>query len=498
MRRIAPLLLLCAALGGCDTQRGALVAPGDPTKTTTTVAPARKPQLVELATALDRDTATATKTTRITARIRVDAGKIAMQQRPPIDLALVVDTSGSMLGAPIDEARAAALALLEGLRDGDRLTVVTFDTKAQVLVAPMIVDRSKLEPARKALASMQARGTTDLGAGLALAIQQNMASGIPESARRMVILGDGVPNDPTPIPNQVAQAKSYGISISTLGFGLEYDETILASIAKDTGGRFHRIAPGEPIADAFASELMRIERTVASNVVVRMQPGPGVTIERIVGHASAPDHARAHAVALTDLAEGQHQDLFVEMTVSAHTAGANVELLDTTLAYDDRTANAGRLERNEFTALPAGDEDKTTDPEITREAAVARIAVASIDAIAMARAGNFDGADTLLRDALAQAKKLADAGNESMLRAHADELTALRKTLADDRKRWEKADREAQRAHKALDKQGPSTAPVLGAAPASSVQLAREPMPADDLDTVKRVHSRAVETLQPR
>jgi len=503
MRRLAPLFLLLSSLGACET-RGALVAPGDNITValgdaTTAVAPAKAPQLVDLATRLDRDTATATKTTRITARIRVDAGKIAMKQRPPIDLALVVDTSGSMVGAPIDEARTAALALLAGLRDGDRLTVVTFDTKARVLVSPFVVDRSKLEPTRKALATMAARGTTDLAAGLSLAVQQTTSSGIPEAARRMVILGDGVPNDPSPIPQYVAAAKSYGISISTLGFGLEYDETLLAQIAKDTGGRFHRIAPGEPIETAFATEVMRIERTVASNVVVRMQPGPGVTIERIVGHASAPDQSRAHTVALTDLAEGQHQDLFVELTVSAHTAGASVELLDTTVAYDDRTANAGRVEKSEFTAVAAGDEDRTTDPEITREVALARIATASIDAISMARVGNFEGADTLLQGALSQAKKLADANDEAVLRARAEELAALRKTLTDDRKRWEKADREAQRAI-AREKGKPSrTGPLVGAAPASgALPIAREPMPAGDLDTVKRVHSRAVDTLQPQ
>lgn len=514
MRRLAPLLLLLASLGACDT-RGALVAPGDTitvtsNATTTTVAPAKAPQLVELATRLDRETVTATKTTRVTARIRIDAGKIAMQQRPPIDLALVIDTSGSMIGAPIDEARTAALTLLDGLRDGDRLTVVTFDTKARVLVPPFVVDRSKLEPTRKTLASMEARGTTDLAAGLALAVQQTMSSGIPESARRMVILGDGVPNDPSPIPGLLAQAKSYGISISTLGFGLEYDETLLAQIAKDTGGRFHRIAPGEPIAEAFSTEIMRIERTVASNVTVRMQPGPGVTIERVVGHGSAPDQARAHTVALTDLAEGQHQDLFVEMTVSAHAKGATVELLDTAVTYDDRTANAGRLEKTEFVALPAGDEDTSTDPEISREVALARIAVASIDAISMARAGNFGGADTLLKEALAQAKKLAGATDEPKLRAQADELETLRKTLADDRKRWEKAEREARReaklAEQAVKAAGgaglhkPKHEPVVGDAPSpvpAAARIAREPMPADDLDTVKRVHSRAVDTLQP-
>lgn len=501
MRRLASLLSIFAALStGCDQQNSALVAPGENPVAATTVIPAQAAaeQMIGVEATLDRATLTAAKETTIVARIRLDASAIKLAHRPSVDLGLVIDTSGSMVGKPIEEARAAALALLAGLRDGDRLSVVTFDSKAKTLVAPFVVDRSKLGPVKAALESMTAQGTTDLAAGLALAIGQSMSGGAADTVRRVVVLGDGVPNDPSPIPQLVAQYKGYGIAISTLGFGLEYDEVMLAGLAQGTGGRFHRIDSGESIAAAFSDEVMRIERAVASTVMVRVQPGPGVTIRRVFGHPSAPDASRAHSVQLGDLAEGQRQDIFVEMTVSAHRSGATVELLDAIVSYDDRTAGAGRLERTAFVAVAATDDTApAVNNEVARAVAVARVAAALLDAIAMARIGDFAGADTLLRDTEAHARKLAQSLDEAALIGQAAELAKLRKTLADDRKRWEKADREAQREAKRqakLEQAGPhigppSSRPVAG-------QVAREPMPMEDLATVKRAHSSAVDALQ--
>ncbi|MBL8946231.1 MAG: VWA domain-containing protein [Myxococcales bacterium] len=501
MRRLASALTLCLLIGsGCTPTKGGLRAPAPPTPTApaTTVAPVATPQLVGLDAALDRETLTADREGKLVARLRLDASGIALRQRPPVDLTLVVDTSGSMLGEPIEDARAAALALLDGLRDGDRLTVVTFDSRAQLLVAPIVVDRSALGPVKEALGKMEARGTTDLAAGLQLAMQQTLASGLAsEAVRRIVVLGDGVPNDAGPIPQQIATAKGYGIAISTLGFGLEYDEVLLAQIAQGTGGRFHRIDADESIATAFRDEVLRIERAVASNVVLRLQPGPGVSISRIIGHPSAPDATRGHTVQLADLAEGQSQEIFVELTTTAHRSGATVELLDAAVSYEDHTAGAGRLERTAFVASTASDAPEAQGSrEVGRGVALARVAAASIDAIAMARAGDFAGAEALLEDAEAQARKLAKTLDEAALLARADELATLRKTITDDRKRQQKAERDALRAAKREQPHPTAGGPLPMPTPAA--QIAREPMPAGDLATVKQAHSRAVDTLQPR
>lgn len=513
MRRLSISILLLS-LVAC-APRGPLLVPGAPPPPgpttvsipTPTVTPTPQAARLGITATLDRATLPANKPSRVFARIAVDTTDIAVQQRGPIQLTLLVDTSGSMIGKPIDEARVAAKALLAALRDGDRLSIVTFDSTANVLVAPFVVDRSKLEPVEDAIDGMTARGTTDLSAGLGLALQQAMQH-VAGVASRIVVLGDGVPNDASLIPQQVAVAKANAISISALGFGLEYDETVLASLAQGTGGRFHRIDADETITAAFTQEVMRIERTVASNVFVRLLPGPGVTIRRVIGHPTAPDSARAHTAHLNDLAEGQSHEVFVELEVGPHRDAANVELVDAQLIYDDRTVSGGRQERAAFLATTAAAKEAARDRDVAIGVALANAAAVSVDAIAKSHQLDFKGAESLLSVAEAEARKLATSLDEAKLRHEADELATLRRVLAEGRRRHDAAVREATKAATKAKKEaqrtatrgrdgafGPVARPVEE--PADHAPMAA-PAPAAELDAVKRAHGRAFDMLQAR
>lgn len=486
MRRIALLALsLLAALPACRP-----AGSQTPTAVPTTDAARPAATLVGLTATLDRGSLPPDTTTRVVAQLRLDAGTIAPAARPPVDLALVIDTSGSMIGEPIAQARDAAIAMLEGLRPGDRITVVTFDTRVQVLVAPTVVGPQTSANIATQLQQMQARGTTDLAAGLATALQQVASAPLPGGAARIVVLGDGVPNDASTIPQLVAQAAASNIAISALGLGLEYDETLLAQLARGTGGRFHRIGEDETIAAAFRDEVFRIESVIATNLVLQLHPGPGVTIARVVGYASAPDTSRAHSVRLTDLSAGQHQDIFVELEVAGHAEGAPVELLDAIASYDDRATNAGHLEQRTFVGAEATVEHAhERNLEVERAAASARAAAATVEAIAQSRIGDFAGADTLLRDTETAVRAAAkETGDEALTRS-ADELAGLRKTLAGERKRYEKAladaEREARRHGAGDGTRAPTPAP-------------HATMPPSDRDEVRRVHDKAMDAMQPR
>lgn len=515
MRRTFASLLLCG-LVAC-VPRGPLRAPDAPPNaevTTpavpTTVTPTPQAARLGITAMLDRETLPADKPSRVFARIAVDTADIAVQQRGPIQLTLLVDTSGSMIGKPIDEARVAAKALLGALRDGDRLAIVTFDSTANVLVAPFVVDRSELGPVEAAIDGMVARGTTDLAAGLGVALQHAMPQ-VAGVASRIVVLGDGVPNDAALIPQQVAIAKAHAISISALGFGLEYDETILGSLAQGTGGRFRRIEADETITAAFTQEVMRIERTVASNVFVRLLPGPGVTIRRVIGHLTMPDSARAHTAQLNDLAEGQSHEVFVELEVGPHRDAANVELVDAQLIYDDRTVSGGRQQLAAFLATTAATSEAARNRDVAIGVALADAASASVEAIAKSHQLDFRGADALLVTAEAAARKLAASLDEPKLLQEADELATLRRVLGQGRRRHEAAVREANKAAAKAKPRvrgtmpqgtggevGPvERAPAALAEPARAAPMAA-PASAGELDAVKRAHGRAFEMLQAR
>src|SRR5262245_60613993 len=85
--------------------------------------------------------------------------------RPPVNVSLVIDRSGSMGGQKIDLARAAVAQALRMLRSSDRFSVVCYDHEIDVLVPPTPASGEAVKNAVDRVGALQARGNTDLGGG---------------------------------------------------------------------------------------------------------------------------------------------------------------------------------------------------------------------------------------------------------------------------------------------------------------------------------------------
>lgn len=278
------------------------------------------------------------------ARIGLSARKRSATARPPVNLALLVDTSGSMEGKAIADARAASLALLGSLAPGDRLAVVAFDSRAEVLLPSTRLadaDRGDLE---KKVQAMKATGTTDMASGLRLALLEVTRNLQREGVNRVVLVGDGVPNDDREILPLVAQAAAQGISVTALGLGNDYDETLMGRIAQQSGGRFFYVEDSAKVGSFFAEEVTRLHKVVARHAVLELNPGPGVTITGVVGRTfSGLD--RGVSIPIGDMSLGEQAEVVVELAATASKEGANIEVLDAVLRYEDGLGGAQREER---------------------------------------------------------------------------------------------------------------------------------------------------------
>ncbi|MEI8258550.1 MAG: VWA domain-containing protein [Deltaproteobacteria bacterium] len=369
----------------------------------------------------------------VVARLRIGAATVSGASRPPVNLGLVVDTSGSMEGQPIDDARTAALAAIDALSDGDVVSVVVFHSSASVLVPATRLDRSTRAAARARVLTMRALGTTDMAGGMALGLQEVQRRFRADGVNRIVLLSDGVPNNPANIELMASQAGARGIAITSLGLGLDFNESIMASIARVSGGRFHFLEQSSQVAAVFRDEVLRSRRVLGRNAMLTLTPGPDVRIEGVVGLGMTPDGNNSMRVSLGDVTETEARDLIVRLAVGPRRNGASVELMDAVLSFDDAIGGAGRLERRLFLGARATSDDHELssgrDTDVERTAARIEAAAATVDAVRMARLGNVGEATQNLLDAERRAREIGTSQNDRALIEQAESINALRNAL---------------------------------------------------------------------
>ena len=342
-------------------------------------------------------------------RVRIVASDLPAAQRPALDLALVLDTSGSMEGPPIDALRDSARALAAKLRDGDRLAVVAFHSKAEVLVPNVVIRRDNRQQIDHAIAGIHATGTTDLAGGLSLGLAQLQAGFLPNGINRIVLLSDGVPNSSAPLPALVAGVHQAGVSITSLGFGIDYDSTLMTQLARDTGGAFHYLATADDVGKVFNAELTKMATSVARNMQLVIEPGPGVTVSAMPGLTAAAD-GKLYA-SIGDLPAGETRDLMIPIAVAARAAGSTAELVQATLTFDDVIGRSGQQTRDAFVAVKTSSDPAAVKRAVALDLEVARIrataAAAILQAITIARSGQVAQARQALATATTAVKTAA-------------------------------------------------------------------------------------------
>jgi Ca-activated chloride channel family protein len=452
------LLLAAAALSGCAHNK-----------------PADSPSagLMTIEGALANRYVLADKPSSVVARLRIATHAPDVARTGAVNVVLVLDTSGSMEGQPITDARGAALAMVDTLTDGDHLAVVAFGSRVEVLLPATELDADNRKKARKSLEAMKAEGTTDLAGGLRAGIEQAQKYLDPHGINRIVLVGDGVPNDESAIRPLAAQAASQAIPITVLGLGPDYNETLMGAVAQLSGGQFHYVRESSEVATFFKGEVLRLKQVYARNAAVDVMPGPGVHIESIVGLPMSQSGNGSVHVTLGDISRADARDLVVRLTADAHREGASVELFDAVLTFDDAWGDGARVERRLFLGAKATASDadlaKGRNADVEDTAATMTAAATTVQAIELARNGDNDRARDVLNQAAEQADVDATKYPSVQQRTNAKKMRALSNAL-------------------------PSPAPMMAMPAGAKPRLSppKGPMPS----AVREAHDEAMQRLQ--
>lgn len=268
------------------------------------------------------------------------------QVRMPLNFALVLDHSGSMKGAKLNNVKEAVKMVLDRLEPSDYVSVVIFDDTTQVIIPSMQAN----DPVgmKAAIDRIRDGGGTTMSYGMTKGLDELHRWNIPNAVKRMILLTDGVTYGDGERCRQLARdAKVAGISIYPLGIGADWEESLLDNIGESSGGM-----PAEFIknpSDAltiFQQQLQSAVAVAVRNATLTLRLPAGVSAKKAVkvlpiisdlGPSVLTDRQVA-IIPLGDLEKDSSQSVLVELMIDPRPAGL-FRIAQAELSYDVPIAN---------------------------------------------------------------------------------------------------------------------------------------------------------------
>jgi Ca-activated chloride channel family protein len=359
--------------------------------------------------ALDRPVVPANREEDVVVQIKIlPSVTYHLGERPPVNLSLVLDRSGSMSGQKIEQAIQAAEVAVARLGPRDMVSIIIYDNQVDTLVPSQHATREGIAAMRRALRGVTARGNTAIYAGLSQAAAELRRHQDAGYINRMILLSDGLANRG---PSQVADFRALGrafagedIVISSIGLGLGFNEDIMTTLAEAGQGNTYFVEDADDLPRIFAGELGDALNVAATNIEIIVRPRAGARIIKSLGREAELNDGTAR-FRMPQVYNGLEKLALVEVSAPKGSVGAVEDLIDVEVHY---TLVGETRARSQQVSVPIRYTDELEQvvaaarKDIAQNVVDNRVAEAKEAAIAYADSGDREEASNRLRSVVGE------------------------------------------------------------------------------------------------
>ncbi len=383
--------------------------------------------LVDIKLELDRKILPAGQSQKAIIKVALTVPEIPQEsERPAVNLALVLDRSGSMSGQKISKAREAAIVALRRLSPKDLFSLIAYDHRVETLVPAQSAANSEWIETR--INNIRAGGNTALFSAVnqgAAEVRRNLRS---LAIHRVILLSDGLanvgPSHPADLARLGAALVKEGISVTTIGIGTDFNEDLMTQLAERSDGNHYFVESSRDLPRIFAAELGDVLSVAARNILIEINCPDGVRPVRVIGREGSVYNNKV-AIQLNQLYGGQEKYALIEVMVDPGEADQTRQLASAQISYDNALTN-----RNEAGQAQASVRFSRKPQEIRRSASKTvqkavvqnEIAISRDRALDLYNAGRKDEAVQELKKSSAELQQRSSSLGFSDLAAEAEVL----------------------------------------------------------------------------
>ncbi len=347
-------------------------------------------------------------------------------KRPLVNLALVLDQSGSMNGTKIEQAKAAAIEALSRLGLQDVFSVVVYDTNVHTIVPAQ--NAGNVQRIIHTIRQIRSGGSTALFGGVsqgAAEIRKNLEN---DYVHRIVLLSDGLANVGPRMPEDLGRLGAAlikeNISVTTVGVGTDYNEDLMARLAQKSDGNTYFVESGYDLPRIFAAELGDVLNVVAKRVKVTITLPENVDPINIIGREGRIKDRKIELY-MNQLYGDQEKYSLVEVKVPRSRSGSRLKIARADVTYENPFNRKQERSTGISYASFSSDKEKvagSTNIGVVKEYQLNLNALAQEKAIELSDKGKKKEAVNELKQSAAKLKQIGSLYKDEKLLKEADAL----------------------------------------------------------------------------